>query len=651
MRREFLKKIVEEGEKIKLAISKHIKSPKELEEFFEEAISYTKKTLTRQAIHGSGKRYRKDGALIDVEFHAVPVVVDGKVVGAYGIYQDITDRVRAETALQESEERFRAFIGATTFEGIILNREGVIADINDQFAKMYGYEREELIGMKALDTIAPESRDYVRKMIQERREEPYEAVALRKDGSTFPIEVHARTINYRGKTVRAAAIRDMTERKELENRLAHEATHDPLTSLPNRILLKDRLDQAIRSCAREKKKLALFILDLDHFKEINDTLGHYSGDRLLRRVALRLKGTVRESDTVARLGGDEFAIIFPSIEKIDLIRVMVKKILQTFREPFLLDGMNLEVLASIGIAAFPDHGRDVDTLMQRADVAMYIAKQEKNKFAIYSQKFHSHNPKRLTLMGELRQAIENNDLILFYQPKIAVNSRNIEGVEALVRWQHVEHGIISPDEFIPLAERTGLIDDLTYWVLRTGMHQLVSWHSLGLRIGMAVNISPSTLLNYDLPDVITGLMARYEIDPGFITLEITEGSLIKNPARALEILTRLNEMGIKISIDDFGTGYSSLAYLKKLPASEVKIDKSFVLDMLHDENDAVIVKTTIELAHNLGMKVTAEGVETGEIALQLKNLGCDNLQGYYFSRPCKEKDFIKWVKSQVKKKH
>jgi len=435
----------------------------------------------------------------------------------------------------------------------------------------------------------------------------------------------------------------------LENQAIYEATHDPLTSLPNRTLLKDRLDQAIRTNAREKKKLALFILDLDHFKEINDTLGHYSGDRLLRRVALRLKGTVRDSDTVARLGGDEFAIIFPALKKNEDVQVMVKKIMQTFKEPFMLDGMNLEMLASIGIAIFPDHGRDVDTLMQRADVAMYIAKQEKNKFAVYSQKFHTRNPKRLTLMSELRQAIENDDLILFYQPKIAVHSRNIEGVEALIRWQHSEHGLISPDEFIPLAERTGLIDDLTYWVLKKGMHQLVNWHSVGLKIGIAVNISPSTLLNYDLPDVITGLMARYELDPGFITLEITEGTLIKNPARALEILTRLNKMGIKISIDDFGTGYSSLAYLKKLPASEVKIDKSFVTDMLKDDNDAVIVKTTIELAHNLDMKVTAEGVETHQLALRLKELGCDNLQGYYFSRPCSEKDFMAWVRSQIKK--
>jgi EAL domain-containing protein (putative c-di-GMP-specific phosphodiesterase class I) len=250
-------------------------------------------------------------------------------------------------------------------------------------------------------------------------------------------------------------------------------------------------------------------------------------------------------------------------------------------------------------------------------------------------------------MGELRQAIENNELILYYQPKIDIKQKKIQGVEALVRWQHEKHGLIPPDEFIPLAERTGLIDDLTYWVIRQGMEQLVKWHTMGLKIGIAINVSPSTLLNYDLPDIITGLLARHGISASLITLEITEGSLMNNPARAMEILTRLDEMGINISIDDFGTGYSSLAYLKRLPASEVKIDKTFVMEMFNNENDAVIVKATIDLAHNLGMQVTAEGVENNKIAVRLRKLGCDTLQGYFFSRPCNEKDFIRWVKSQV----
>ncbi len=437
----------------------------------------------------------------------------------------------------------------------------------------------------------------------------------------------------------------------LEHQAQYEATHDPLTNLPNRILLRDRLDQAVHAGIRENASHALLILDIDHFKEINDTLGHYSGDRLLRRIALRLKGTVRDSDTVARLGGDEFGVLLRKIKRSSDAEVVVRKILKAFKEYFLLDGMKLVVQVSIGVAIFPEHGKDADTLLQRADVAMYVAKNEKTKYAIYSTKFDSHNPKRLTLMGELKQAIENHDLTLFYQPKIEISdtSMRISGVEALVRWPHEEHGIVPPDEFIPLAERTGLIDDLTYFVLKEGIKTVLDWHRQGLKIGIAVNVSPSTLLNYDLPDVLTGFLANYDVAPQYVILEITEGTLIKNPPRALEILNKLTEMGIRIAIDDFGTGYSSLAYLRKMPVSEVKIDKSFVMDMLNNESDAVIVKATIDLAHNLGMKVTAEGVETIEVVKELRRLGCDYLQGYYFSKPCSEEDFLAWVGAQMKK--
>ncbi len=438
----------------------------------------------------------------------------------------------------------------------------------------------------------------------------------------------------------------------LEHQAQYEATHDPLTNLPNRILLRDRLDQSVHAGVRDNKRFALIILDVDHFKEINDTLGHYSGDRLLRRIALRLKGTVRDSDTVARLGGDEYALLLRNIKGNNDVKVIVNKVLKAFQEYFLLDGMKLVVQVSMGIAIFPDHGKDADTLLQRADVAMYVAKNEKSKYAIYSPKFDSHNPKRLTLMGELKQAIDNQELAIYFQPKIDVceGRMKIQGVEALARWPHPEHGIVTPDEFIPLAERTRLIDDLTYLVIKKGMQTLVNWHNRGLKIDIAVNISPSTLLNYDLPDVLTGFLANYDIEPSFITFEITEGTFLKNPPRALEILNKLHEMGISLSIDDFGTGYSSLAYLRKMPVSEIKIDKGFVIDMLENESDAVIVKATIELAHNLGMKVTAEGVETKEIALKLQELGCDRLQGYYFSKPCSEKDFLSWVESRIKKR-
>ena len=434
-----------------------------------------------------------------------------------------------------------------------------------------------------------------------------------------------------------------TQAAALEYQAMHDATHDQLTDLPNRVLLRDRLDQAIHVGMREDRKLALFILDLDSFKEVNDTLGHYSGDRLLKHVAMRLRAVVRGSDTLSRLGGDEFAILLPLIKENNDVVVVLKKIQNAFQTPFMLDGLKLEVQASIGVAVFPDHGTDVDTITQRADVAMYAAKQNNQGYIIYSTDYDKHSPRRLTLMGELRQAIDNDELVLHFQPKINIRTNTVTGAEALVRWQHPQHGFMPPDEFIPLAERTGLIKPLSMWVLKRAIDQALIWHGSKLKLNIAINISPSTLHDMELPDAITGVLASCTLAPHHITFEITEGSIIKDPARALEILTRLANMGIRISIDDFGTGYSSLAYLKKMPASEVKIDKSFVLDMLENENDAAIVRATIDLAHNLGMKVVAEGVENKETADRLAELGCDILQGFYFSKPLAPRQFLNWI--------
>lgn len=430
----------------------------------------------------------------------------------------------------------------------------------------------------------------------------------------------------------------------LEYQVMHDATHDSLTDLPNRVLLLDRLDQAIHNAFREKQGLALFILDLDHFKDINDTLGHHSGDQVLKHVALRLKGVVRESDTLARLGGDEFAIMLPLVKERNYVHLVIEKIQNAFHSPFIVGGLNLDVQASIGIAIFPEHGKDVDTIMQRADVAMYVAKQNNEGFAIYSPKLDKYTPKRLILIGALRQAIENGDLVLHYQPKINVKTNRITGVEALVRWQHEEHGLIQPNDFVPLAERTGLHKQLFFWVIKTALAQAEQWYNNQLKIGISVNLSPSTLLDADLPDVITGLLASSTLPANYITFEITEGSIIKDPERALEVLVRLAKMGVNISIDDFGTGYSSLSYLKKMPASELKIDQSFVKDMLKNENDEVIVRSTIDLAHNMGLKVVAEGVEEKEIVARLKLLGCDIIQGFYYSTPLSGSDCADWIR-------
>ena len=470
------------------------------------------------------------------------------------------------------------------------------------------------------------------------------------DGMPFVFAFWGQYISYIMAFEASAMVIDQTQElrrqaANLEHQAMHEATHDSLTDLPNRVLLRDRIEQAIHSVLREGKILALFLLDLDRFKEINDTLGHYNGDRLLKNVALRLKGMVRESDTLARLGGDEFAILLPVIKEKENVIAIVEKIQQSLLSPFSLKGINIDVQASIGIAVAPENGRDVDSIMQRADIAMYAAKKNNHGYAVYSPELDEHSPKRLTLMGELRQAIENNDLVLYYQPQIEIKTNKIVGVEALVRWQHQEHGLIPPDEFIPLAERTGLIRQLSVWVMKTALAQTEKWHESKLKLEVAINISPVTLLDPDLPETITGHLASVNLEPHYVTIEITEGTIIKDPHLAMDILNRLSAMGIKISIDDFGTGYSSLAYLKKLPVTELKIDKSFVMDMVENENDAVIVKSTIDLAHNMGLKVVAEGVENQEIIEQLTNMNCDILQGYHFSRPLSITDFDSWYKA------
>jgi diguanylate cyclase (GGDEF)-like protein len=438
-------------------------------------------------------------------------------------------------------------------------------------------------------------------------------------------------------------LRDQTS--VLERKAMHAATHDALTNLPNRVLFHDRVTQAIRSAKREKRKLAIMLLDLDHFKEINDTMGHYNGDLLLKQVAVRLDSVRRKSDTLARLGGDEFAIMLSVIISDEDTAKVAEKIRSAMRQPFILEGLSIDVQASVGAVVFPTNGENVDTLLQRVDVAMYVAKKHGKGFVVYSPQLDEYSPKRLTLIGELRHALENDELVLHYQPKVDSKSDKIIGAEALVRWNHPIHGLMPPDKFISLAERSGLIRNLTHWVLKNALRQGVSWRDQGLDMEISVNLSARNLLDPDLPDVVAGLMASYDFPPESLMLEITETMIMTDPDKALEVLNRIAQMGVHFSIDDFGTGYSSLSYLKKLPISEIKIDKSFVMEMIDNENDTVIVHATIGLAHNLGLKVVAEGVESREILDKLKALGCDVLQGFYINQPMDAESFTAWNSS------
>jgi diguanylate cyclase (GGDEF)-like protein len=415
--------------------------------------------------------------------------------------------------------------------------------------------------------------------------------------------------------------------------IEHQALHDALTGLPNRRLFHDRVEQALLAASRDGGGFAVLLIDLDRFKEINDTLGHQSGDRVLLEVAERLRRTLRASDTVARLGGDEFALLARVAGGRRAALAVAERLHHAFSRPFTIDGLLLEVEASIGITLYPDHGDDVDTLVRRADVAMYQSKELRTPTELYSVERDTYSPGRLQLVGELRRALQTDELVVHYQPQASAAAGVWVGAEALVRWQHPERGLVQPDEFVPLAEQTGLIRPLTLYVLERALRQSRAWRTEGLDLRVAVNISARDLLDARLPDEVLQLLERTGVDADRLELEITENTILTDPVRARAVLARLGQLGVRLAIDDFGTGSSSLGYLKRLPVDVLKIDKSFVSNMASDADDAVIVRSTIELGHNLGLEVVAEGVESEETWRRLVELDCDTIQGFFLGQP------------------
>lgn len=424
----------------------------------------------------------------------------------------------------------------------------------------------------------------------------------------------------------------------------HRALHDELTELPNRILAEEQLDHGLQLSRRQRKPLAFLLMDLVRFKEINDSLGHFYGDYLLQEVAHRMHKVVRESDTLARFGGDEFALVLPNTSLEQAVMISMK-IADSLDEPFMVEGHSLKVAISIGIAMCPDHGTDSETLVQRADIAMYEAKRNDVIYAVFNLEQHRSTFNRLVLIGELRDAIVNNDMFLCYQPKISIRDRALIGVEALVRWQHVERGVVGPDDFISLAEQAGLCKGFTNLVLDKALEQCARWQQAGYHIPVSVNLSIKNLHDLDFPDDVRVLLHKWQVKPEMLLLEITESSIVVDQERVTKVIVELKKMGLQLSIDDFGTGYSSISYLKKFPAREIKIDKSFISNMLQNEDNAVIVKSTIEMVHNIGRKVVAEGVEDEETLQFLADLGCDIIQGFHLCRPLGDVDLDKWLDS------
>lgn len=501
----------------------------------------------------------------------------------------------------------------------------------------------EMFGIKP-DDGRHDVTDFVKPGVQE----PgiHEAVGLRADGGPFPVEIAVSDSSASAHAARLIVIRDITHRKARERELIHRATHDALTGLPNRARLRDVLDARLVDAATSGEPLSVVLLDLDHFKDINDSLGHPIGDQLLRRIGERLQGGLRDSDMIARMGGDEFAVVLPATESDEGLWI-AERLIETLQEPIEVEGLRLRVGTSAGVATFPVHGSIGTDLIQRADVAMYVAKRGRAGVSVYRPEDDFSSVRQLTLNGELRKAIAEDHLGLFFQPKIDARTGDVVCVEALVRWVHPKHGILPPDEFIGLAENSGLIRPLTRWVVDRAVRQCAAWRGDGADLTVAVNLSARNLLEDDLPTVVRNRLAVHGLAPEALTLEITEGLIMEDPERSMEVITELGALGVRISIDDFGTGYSSLAYLKKLPAAEIKIDRSFVSQMDRDRDDAVIVRSTIELAHSLGMSVVAEGVENAVVWQELQELGCDFGQGYLFSPPLPVDAVETWMRSHT----
>jgi len=437
------------------------------------------------------------------------------------------------------------------------------------------------------------------------------------------------------------------ERRHASARARHAALHDPLTGLPNRTLYADRLTQALAGARRHRGSVALLMIDLDHFKMVNDTLGHEAGDEVLRRVADRLRAALRRSDTVCRLGGDEFVVVLPDVERLHDAQRMASKLWRTLREPVSIGDVQLSLEFSMGLAVSSPVDDDPAALLRRADVAMYRAKRDRGGPALYDARFDEGRLRGLNLAGELRQAIEDDQLLLHYQPKVDLREGRVVGVEALVRWRHPALGMVAPDLFVPLAETTAVIKPLSLWVLETALRDRAEWSRQGFDVAVAVNLSARVLHDADLPGLVGHALERAGVDGAQLELEITESALMADPERSILAMDRLITAGVTISIDDFGTGYSSLAYLKRLPAASLKIDKSFVAHMDTDDRDASIVRSAIDLAHDLGMGVVAEGVESADVHGMLATLACDYAQGFHVAHPMPAAALPDWLRGRV----
>jgi diguanylate cyclase (GGDEF)-like protein/PAS domain S-box-containing protein len=592
-------------------------------------------------------RRRKDGGLLDVSVNIAPLKdTNGRMIAVIGIHRDISSAKRSEQALRASEARYRQIV-ESAFEGIwLIDTRDRTSFLNRRMADMLGYTVEEMMGRPVSDFMDADAQRQFAANMERRRAGflPHDVRFRRKDGGVIITSLEASPSydeagNYTGSL---AMVTDITARSQAEDALRYQAFHDALTGLPNRLLLAERVAQALEVAGASGHPASLLMLDLDHFKEVNETFGHQAGDGLLQQMGPRLKQQLGESDLLARFAGDQFAVLLPDTDRAKAT-TMAAKVLDSLDRPFEIVGQLFDLAASIGVATFPLDADSVDSLLRRAEIALFVAKRSRGVFVSYAAEYEKHGASRLTMMAELRLAIQEQQLLLHYQPLVSLRDRSLSGVEALVRWHHPERGMVPPNEFIPFAEKTRLIQPLTRWVLTTALRQCRAWHDAGRTIPMAVNIAMRDLVDPHFPDLIGTLLRDANVQPEWLRLEITEGVIMAEPERAIEILGRLRKLGVRLAIDDFGTGYSSLAYLHRLPVDEIKIDKSFVSKMAGATSRANIVRASVDLGHSLRLESVAEGVEDARTWDLLAALGCDTAQGYFMSRPVPSEELLPWL--------